>query len=215
MTTPPARTADELLAHYEPECRQELVRGSLVRYPFATMPEAFVATKLLLRLLDYSEHCELGQPFPSGTGFLLARDPDTVCAADVSFVRKERMPRLDDGFFPGPPDLAVEVTSPDQSYTAVLDKTLCWLDHGTPLVWVIDPIARRVTTYRSRDDIRMLGMDDALTVGNVAPGFAVRVRELFPEEQLSPARSHTMFLEPAWVETVSVDGQTVWPASPA
>lgn len=42
-----------------------------------------------------------------------------------------------------------------------------------------------------------------------------RVRELFPEEQLSPARSHTMFLEPAWVETVSVDGQTVWPASPA
>ena len=40
----------------------------------------------------------------------------------------------------------------------------------------------------------------------------VRVRELVPEEQLSPARSHTMFLEPQWVARVSVDGAAVWPA---
>ena len=39
----------------------------------------------------------------------------------------------------------------------------------------------------------------------------VRVRELFPEDQLSPARSHTMRLEPTWVATVSVDGRPVWP----
>jgi hypothetical protein len=39
----------------------------------------------------------------------------------------------------------------------------------------------------------------------------VRVRELLPEEQLSPSRSHTMRLEPEWVATVSVDGRPVWP----
>jgi hypothetical protein len=39
----------------------------------------------------------------------------------------------------------------------------------------------------------------------------VRFRELFPEEQLSPDRSHTMFLEPQWVASVSVSGATVWP----
>jgi hypothetical protein len=39
----------------------------------------------------------------------------------------------------------------------------------------------------------------------------VRFRELFPEEQLSPHRSHTMFLEPEWVDSVSVNGVTVWP----
>jgi hypothetical protein len=39
----------------------------------------------------------------------------------------------------------------------------------------------------------------------------VRIRELFPEEQLSPARSHKMMLDPQWVATISVDGRPVWP----
>ena len=39
----------------------------------------------------------------------------------------------------------------------------------------------------------------------------VRIRELFPEDQLSPARSHTMRLDSRWVATVSADGQPVWP----
>jgi hypothetical protein len=40
----------------------------------------------------------------------------------------------------------------------------------------------------------------------------VRIRELFPEDQLSPDRSHTMRLELKWVAAVSVDGSPVWPA---
>ena len=39
----------------------------------------------------------------------------------------------------------------------------------------------------------------------------VRVRELFPEDQLSPARSHTMRLEPRWVARVTMDGHAIWP----
>src|SRR5687768_17390370 len=38
-----------------------------------------------------------------------------------------------------------------------------------------------------------------------------RVRELFSEDRLSPARSHTMLLEPQWVTTIAVDGRHVWP----
>lgn len=44
----------------------------------------------------------------------------------------------------------------------------------------------------------------------------VRIVELFPEDQLSPDRSHTMLLDPPWVATISVDGRPVWPGeSPA
>ena len=39
----------------------------------------------------------------------------------------------------------------------------------------------------------------------------IRVRELLPEDQLSPARSHTMRLDPRWVSAVSMDGTSVWP----
>ena len=38
----------------------------------------------------------------------------------------------------------------------------------------------------------------------------VRVRELFPEDQLSPARSHTMRLDTRVVAAVAVDGRPVW-----
>ena len=43
----------------------------------------------------------------------------------------------------------------------------------------------------------------------------VRVRELFPEELLSPSRSHIMRLQPQWVAAVSVDGRRVWPGPSA
>ena len=39
----------------------------------------------------------------------------------------------------------------------------------------------------------------------------VRVRELFPEDQLSPDRSHVMRLEPHWVAAISQDGRSIWP----
>jgi hypothetical protein len=42
----------------------------------------------------------------------------------------------------------------------------------------------------------------------------VRIRELFPEDQLSPARSHKMLLDPQWVPTIAVDGRPVWSAGP-
>ena len=37
-----------------------------------------------------------------------------------------------------------------------------------------------------------------------------RVREMRPEDQLSPARSHTMILEPHLVSSIRVRGRAVW-----
>lgn len=41
----------------------------------------------------------------------------------------------------------------------------------------------------------------------------VRARELVPEEQLSPARSHTMRLDTQWVAAISVEGRLAWTAA--
>lgn len=38
-----------------------------------------------------------------------------------------------------------------------------------------------------------------------------RVRELLPEEALSPDRSHVMRLDTRWVAAVSIDGRLLWP----
>jgi len=52
--------------------------------------------------------------------------------------------------------------------------------------------------------MRFVGSDDGQLV-------FVRVRELLPEDQLSPARSHTMRLDSHRVAAVAVDGHPVWP----
>lgn len=51
--------------------------------------------------------------------------------------------------------------------------------------------------------MRFVGVDDEQLVFR-------RVRELVPEQQLSPSRSHTMRLDVRWVAAVSVDGHPVW-----
>lgn len=43
----------------------------------------------------------------------------------------------------------------------------------------------------------------------------VRVRDLWPEERLSPARSWKMTLEPDWIAAVHEDGLQVWPVDPS
>lgn len=108
-------------------------------------------------------------------------------APDASFVAAARMPRqVSAGFFPGPPDLAVEVVSPGDSYSDVHEKALSWLAHGTRAVWVVDPGARRVTVYRSPGDVRALAADETLTGDDVVPGFAIPVHALFPPIGFAP-----------------------------
>jgi hypothetical protein len=38
-----------------------------------------------------------------------------------------------------------------------------------------------------------------------------RIRELFPEDQLSPARSHEMHLDVRWVTAITAGGRPAWP----
>lgn len=70
-----------------------------------------------------------------------------------------------------PPDLAVEVLSPDDRPRYVLDKLGEYLGAGVRLVWVIDPGARVATVYRSLTDVRRLEEHEALDGEDVVPGF--------------------------------------------
>ena len=54
--------------------------------------------------------------------------------------------------------------------------------------------------------MRFVGSADGLLV-------CIRIRELYPEDQLSPDRSHTMRLDPQWVTSISAHGSRVWPLS--
>jgi Uma2 family endonuclease len=176
-------TAEELLSLHEPGFRHELVRGELRRMSPAGHWHGGAGGPLTELLLRHAREHHLGKVYMAETGFLLARNPDTVLAPDIAFVCNERLPPTRTrGFFPGPPDLAVEVRSPDDTRQQVHEKSLSWLRHGVRMVWVVDPKAERVTVYRSRDEVYELVADDVLQGGDVVQGFRVPVRELFPHQ---------------------------------
>ena len=139
-----------------------------------------VAARLTASLSLFVEQHHLGAVYAAETGFVLSRDPDTVRAPDVAFVRAERLaPAPAEGFFPGPPDLAVEVVSPSDTYSAVEEKVIGWLDAGCRAVVVLDPRRRDAAVYRSRQSISILSTDDALSAEDLVPGWSVALRELF------------------------------------
>lgn len=82
-------------------------------------------------------------------------------------------------YWPGAPDLAVEVVSPSDTYAEVEDKVFDWLEAGGRLVIVVNPRKRLVTVYRSKADIVVLGENDVLEGGEVVSGWSVPVRALF------------------------------------
>ena len=123
----------------------------------------------------------LGTVYAAETGFKIGSDPDTVRAPDVAFVRRERVEAVGDeaGYWPGAPDLAVEVVSPSDLYTEVEEKVIDWLAAGTRMVIVLNPRKRTVKVYRSLTDISILTESDILHGADVVPGWAMAVRDIF------------------------------------
>jgi Uma2 family endonuclease len=176
-------TADDLLRMPDDGFRYELVRGELRKMAAAGHRHGRVAINVTLPLGQYVQSHNLGIVYAAETGFRLASDPDTVRAPDVAFVRRERAEAVGDaeGYWPGAPDLAVEVVSPRDTYTEVEEKILAWVDAGTRMVIVVNPRKRSVTVYRSRSDIIVLVLseNDVLDAGEVVPGWTMPVRDVF------------------------------------
>ncbi len=124
---------------------------------------------------------DLGYAFAAETGFVLETSPDTVRAPDVSFVRTERLPAegLPKSYFPGAPDLAVEVVSPYDRASEVQEKVQEWLRHGTLLVWVVEPESQTVIVYRSDGSATVLQKGGELDGEDVLPGFSYSLDRLF------------------------------------
>ena len=107
--------------------------------------------------------------------------PTTFALLTRAFVQRERAEaaRGTQGFFPGAPDLAIEVISPSDLYTDVEEKVADWLTGGTLAVIVVDPRRRTVKVHRSLTDAVVLTEPDVLGVDDIVPGWQMPVSDMF------------------------------------
>ncbi len=171
--TMPVMTSEELLHTRIPNKRTELVRGRLVVHEPPGGRHGNVAANLALRLGQHIEATGVGALFVGDVGFALSRNPDTVRAPDVAFVRGDRLSRpIPTGYIELAPDLVVEVLSPHDRPGETLAKVGDWLEAGARLVWVVDPERRIARIYRQDGAESVLNETEALVGEDVLPGFS-------------------------------------------
>jgi Uma2 family endonuclease len=174
-------TAEQLEALPDDDCRRVLIRGELYEMSPTGWRHGQLAARTTRYLFEYVEAHKLGVVLAAETGFVLTRDPDTVLAPDVAFVRNERVPpeEAQDRFARLAPDLAVEIVSPSDRGPDVHEKVMEYLEAGVRLVWIVHPRPHTVTLYTPDRTGRILTESEALDGGEVLPGFRLALTSLF------------------------------------
>ena len=180
MSTKTLLTSEDLWKIVAGGSRYELSRGELVPMTPVGLQHSAIVGRLGKLLSNYVDEKQLGIVGMEG-GFKLKREPDTLRAPDLHFVSKARLAKegITQKFADYPPDLAVEVLSPEDTASEILKKVEEYLAGGVPLVWVVDPANQKVTVYRSLQDIKILSADQELDGGEVISGFRTKIADIF------------------------------------
>lgn len=154
----------------------EYINGELVPMAAAVILHGKISVRVIRYLDPYVHQNQLGEVYTAETSFLVG---ERVMKPDVAYVAASRVPEDETKGFIISPDLAVEVISPSDIFWNVYEKALAYLDAGTRLVWVIEPVAQTVTVFRSKTDIKMLTHNETLSGEDVIEGFSCPVAQLF------------------------------------
>jgi Uma2 family endonuclease len=102
---------------------------------------------------------------------------------DVSVYLWSRLPRLPNGRiadrFTEPPDIAVEIVSPGQGVSELIDKCVWYVRNGVRIALVVDTYHDTVLRLRPDALPDVLTGDDRIDLDEVLPGFQLTVAELF------------------------------------
>ena len=174
-------TAEELMQLPDDGFRYELVNGELEKMSPPGFPHGRVAMRLGIYVGKFILDQGLGEAVAAETGFKLTSNPDTVLAPDFAFVTNEQFEQGKDieGYWPGPPELAVEVLSPSDRAGKVKQKISRWFNFGTKQVWIVDPKHSTVTVFRSPSDVTVFSGSDDLEAQDLLPGFRISLGQIF------------------------------------
>ncbi len=157
----------------------ELVDGVLVEKA-AGCPEALVVTEFACHLGLFIKQGRLG--IVTGVNGPFRLRPGLVLSPSLSFITWARLPgrKIPRESIPTlAPDLVVEVLREANTRGEIKRKLREYFDAGVRLVWLIDPRTRTAVVHTSPKASTKLGQGQSLDGGDVLPGFALPLAELF------------------------------------
>ena len=177
-------TETELQALPEDGFNHEVVNGELVMSPKNNWFHGYICTRLSTALVNFSNMHKLGVVLDSSTGFWMFNR--NCRAPDISYVPRSRLAALgfqptEKRFFPGAPDLAVEILSPGNTRAEIDERLRDFFASGTQIVWVINPESESVEVCHSLTERRLIGSGAFLEGEQLLPGFKYPIADLFKD----------------------------------
>ena len=164
--------------------RYELIEGNIV----AKMAPQRFHSKTQRALLRYLEEWgeSRGEVGIEWSVILQRRGKDWVPIPDLLFVFQERLPEnLGDEPCPVPPDLAIEIISPSQTFGEMAEKAMDYLNAGVLRVWVVDPQAQSITVFAPQAMPITYRGDENLLTDTALPGLSLTAHALFTQAGLT------------------------------
>jgi Uma2 family endonuclease len=180
-------TEADLLRLGAQDVRFEVIDGEIVEMSPVGVQHSDICGNVYDVLKPFARANQLDEVRMDGLIFVLQADSEKgirkTRIPDISFVRKGRLPKDFDRSrpFPGAPDLAVEVVSPDESADDLLAKIRDYFTYGTEEVWVLYGGQKELHRFiRGENGSHIYTEADVLS-SPVFPGLSVRIADLFAQ----------------------------------
>jgi len=131
----------------------ELWDGHLIMSPTPQFPHYSVVQRLEDALERYVERRKLGRVFHAPLDVVLS--PTLVLQPDIFFIYRNRLNIVKDYVY-GPPDLLVEVVSPNRPRRDYKDKKEKYEAHGVREYWIVDPERKQIELWSLKEDFYQL-----------------------------------------------------------
>jgi Uma2 family endonuclease len=162
----------------------ELVRGQIVEVPMPPPRHGLYCWQIARHIGNYVQEHKLGRVMINDSWVKTQDRPDTVRGADFIFWSYQRLPhgKIPEGVIPNPPDLVVEVRSPNERWTEAFGKVLEYLNAGVRVTCILDPGTETLSVYRPDELQQILTADDEFSLPDLLGDLRVKVSRFFVEE---------------------------------
>jgi len=174
-------TFDEFCTLVKDGQKADLIDGVI----YMASPDNIEANDLFMWLgslmRDFAEVHDLGKVYGSRVAFKLNKTNSPE--PDIGFIQEGRRAAVLRGHVKGPPDLAVEIVSPESVDRDYVKKRSQYEQFGVTEYWIIDEMKRKVTLLRldARGKYREVRPRTGKLHSEAMPGFWIRPEWMWPE----------------------------------
>jgi len=172
-------TLEEFLAQPETEPASEYINGKIYQKPMPQGEHSTLQTRLVAAINQVSIPEKIAYAYTE----LRCTFSGSAIVPDISVFEWQRIPRRPNGRiankFEVPPDWVIEILSPEQSPSRVINKITFCLKHGTKLGWFIEPEDESVMVFLPNQLPDVKYGDDKLPVLEVLGDWQLSVADVF------------------------------------